>query len=106
MFPETRQDSTSSVVMQVQIVLCVDTEIVHVDLKPFLRDHVSKDMIHEGLECWRSIAETEKHDGGFIETKGSNECGLPLIFFVNVNIVISPSDVEFGEESGVFHVID
>ena len=22
----------------------------HVDLKPFLRDHVSEDMVHEGLE--------------------------------------------------------
>ena len=63
-------------------------------------------MVHEGLEHWRSIAETEKHDYGFIETEGSNECGFPLIFFVNANIVISPSDIEFGEESGVFHVID
>ena len=63
-------------------------------------------MVHECLECWRSIAEAEKHDCGFIETEGSNECGLPLIFFTNVNIVISPSDVEFGKEGGVFHVID
>ena len=63
-------------------------------------------MIHEGLECQRSIAETEKHDCGFIETEGSNECGLSLIFFMDVNIVISPSDIEFGEESGIFHVIN
>ena len=46
-------------------------------------------MVHECLERWRSIAETEKHDCGFIETEGSNEYGLPLIFFSNVNIVIS-----------------
>ena len=63
-------------------------------------------MVHEGLECQRSIAETEKHDCGFIETKGSNEYGLPLIFFINVNVVISPSDIELGEEGGVFHVIN
>ena len=63
-------------------------------------------MVHEGLECQRSIAEAEKHDCGFIETKGSNECGLPLIFFMNANVVISPSDIELGEEGGVFHVID
>ena len=63
-------------------------------------------MVHECLECRRSIAETEKHDCGFIEAEGSNEYGLPLIFFANANIVISPSDVEFGEEDGVFHVID
>ena len=63
-------------------------------------------MIHEGLECWRSVAEAEKYDSGFIETKGSNECSFPLIIFMNANIVITPSYVEFGEEGGVFHVID
>ena len=93
-------------VMQVQIIFCVDAQIVHVDLKPFLRDHVGEDMVHEGLECRRSIAETEEHGCGFIETEGSNECGLPRIFFINVNVVISRSDVELGEEGGVFHVID
>ena len=84
----------------------MDAQIVHIDLEPFLRDHVGKDMVHEGLEHQRSIAEAEKHNGGFIKTKGSNECSLPLIFFVNVSIVITPSDVKFGEEGGVFHIID
>ena len=84
----------------------MDAQVIHVNLKPFLRDHVGKDMVHEGLEHRRSIAEPEKHDCRFIETEGSNECGLPLIFFTNVNIVISPSDVEFGKENGVFHDID
>ena len=84
----------------------MDAQIIHVDLKPFLQDHISEDMIHECLECWRSIAETEKLDCGFIEAEGSDECGLPLIFFSNANVVISPSDIEFGEESGVFHVIN
>ena len=63
-------------------------------------------MVHECLEHRRSIAETEKHDCGFVEAEGSNEGGFPLIFFSNANIVISPSDVEFGEEGGVLHVID
>ena len=63
-------------------------------------------MVHEGLESQWGIAETEKHDCGFIEAKRSNECSLPLIFFMNMNIVITPSDIEFGEEGGVFHVID
>ena len=63
-------------------------------------------MVHECLECQRSIAETEKHDCGFIEAKGSNECNFLLIFFVNANVVISPSDIKLGKESGVLHVID
>ena len=84
----------------------MNTKIIHVDLKPFLSDHVGEDMVHEGLECQRSIAETKKHDCGFIEAKGSNECSFPLIFVVNVNVVISPSDIKLGEESRVLHVID
>ena len=63
-------------------------------------------MVHECLECRRSIAETEKHDCGFIEAEGSNERSLPLIFFVNVNVVISPLYIKFGEEGGILHVID
>ena len=63
-------------------------------------------MVHECLERWRSIAETKKHDCGFIEVEGSNECSLPLIFFMNANVVISPSDIEFGEEGGILHVIN
>ena len=84
----------------------MDAQIIHVNLKPFLSDHVGEDMVHECLEHQRSIAETEKHDCGFIEAEGSDECGLPLIFFSNADVVISPPDVKFGEESGVFHIID
>ena len=106
MLSETRQDMMSSVVMQVQIVHRVDAQIVHIDLEPFLSDHVGKDVVDEGLERQRSIAETEKHDCGFIEAESSNECSLPLIFFADMNVVITPSDIEFGEEGGVFHVIN
>ena len=63
-------------------------------------------MIHEGLEGWWGIAETEKHDCGFIEAEGSDKCSFPLIFLSNVNVVITPSHIEFGEEGGVLHVID
>ena len=63
-------------------------------------------MAHECLESWWGIAETEKHDCGFIKTEGSDECGLPLIFLLNMNVVVTLSYVELGEESGVLHVID
>ena len=63
-------------------------------------------MVHECLKCRRSIAETEKHDCGFIEAEGSNEHCFPLIFFLNANVVISPSYIKFGEEGGILHVID
>ena len=50
-------------------------------------------MVHEGLESQWGIAETEKHDCGFIEAKGSDERSFPLIFLSNVNVVVTPSYV-------------
>jgi hypothetical protein len=44
--------------------------------------------------------------GGFEEAERCNECTLPLIVFLDSNIVIPPSYVEFGEQGGVLHVID
>ena len=63
-------------------------------------------MIHECLECGGSIAESEKYDSGFKESHGGDECGLPLVLFSNMNVIISPSNVKLGEQSGFFHVID
>ena len=55
MFPEVKKDSTSSLMMQVQVILCVDTQVIHVDFKPLFRDHVCKDVIHECLEGWWGV---------------------------------------------------
>ena len=63
-------------------------------------------MVHEGLEHRRSIAEAKKHDCGFIEAEGSDECSLPLILLLDANVVVSPSDVKLHEKSGILHVID
>ena len=63
-------------------------------------------MIHECLESWWGITEAEKHDCGFIEAKWGDKHSLPLIFFPNANVIITPSHIEFGEKGGIFHVID
>ena len=63
-------------------------------------------MIHESLEGGGSVAESKEHDSGFEESHGGNESGFPPIFLSNVNVVISPTNVEFGEQGGLLHVID
>ena len=69
-------------------------------------DHVSKDVVHEGLESGWSVAKPEEHDGRFKESKRSDKRSLPLVFFTNADVIESPSDVELGKDRGVFHVID
>ena len=84
----------------------MDTQVVHIDFEPFFSYHVGEDMIHECLEGGWSIAKPEKHDHGFIEAKGSDECGFPLVFLSDANVVVTPSYIESGEEGRFLHVIN
>ena len=92
--------------MEGNVVFSVDAEVVHVDFQPFLSQHVGEDVIHECLEHGGSIAESKKHDSGFEESHGGNESGFPLILLLDVNVIISPMNVEFGEQCGLLHIID
>ena len=63
-------------------------------------------MVHECLEHGGCIAESEEHDSGFKEFHRSDESSFPLVLFSNADVVVSPSNVKFGEQGGFFHVID
>ena len=63
-------------------------------------------MVHKCLKSQWSITETKEHDHGFEEAEGSDECGLPLILFSNVDVIVSPPDIELGEKGGIFHVVN
>ena len=63
-------------------------------------------MVHERLEDGRCVGESEEHDHWFVESKGGNECRLPLVLFSQLDVVVFPSYVELGKEGRVLHVID
>ena len=84
----------------------VDFHVIHVDFKPLLQKHICEDVVHEGLKGGGSVTESKEHDSGFKESHGGDESGLPLIFLSDVNVVISPTNVKFGEQGGFFHVVD
>ena len=106
MFSELLKHLSSAFVMEGCIILGVDSHVVHVDLKPLLCEHIHEDMVHESLEGRGSIAESKEYDGGFEESHGGNESSFPLIFLPDANIVISPMNVEFGEQGGFLHAIN
>ena len=81
-------------------------QVVHIDLEPSLNDHVSEDMIHERLKSWRSITKAKEHDSGFEEAERSDECRFPLVFLLNANVVITPSNIKLHEQCGVLHIVD
>ena len=66
MFLKTLEDSPGSFVVEGEIVLSVNAHVIHVDLKPFLHDHIHAYVIHEHLECRGGIGESKEHDCQFI----------------------------------------
>ena len=81
----------------------INEEVVHVNDKPFFRDHIVKGVIHEALESGRGIGETKEHHSGLKESFMSNEGSFPLMSIFDSDIVVSPSDVELGED---FHPLE
>ena len=84
----------------------MNPQVIHVNLEPLLYDHVSEDVVHECLKRRWSIAEAKEYDSGFKKAKGGGKGCFPLILFSDVNIIVSPSNIEFSKEGGILHVID
>ena len=76
----------------------INEEVVHVNDKPSFRDHIVKGVIHEVLESGRGIGETKEHHSGLEESFMSNEGSFPLMSIFDLDIVVSPSDIELGED--------
>jgi len=77
----------------------VHHEVVHINDEPSFRKVISEDMVHECLKGRRRVALAEEHYCRFIEPVRSSESGLPLVSLLNLNVVIPPLDIEFGEIS-------
>ena len=106
MLSESLEYTLGALMMESYVILGVDSHVVHVDFKPLLWKHICKDVVHESLEGGGSVAESKEHDGRFKESHGGDEGSLPLIFLSDANVVISPTNVEFGEQGGFFHVVN
>ena len=89
-----------------KVIFGVDTDVIHINFQPFFSYHVGEDVVHKGLECRWCIAKPKEHHYWFEKSQGCDEGGFPLVFLLNADVVIAPSDVELREESGVLHVVD
>jgi hypothetical protein len=54
-------------------------------------------VIHEALEGSGAVAHAEEHDSWFKESLTHFKGSLPLVFFSDLNIVVSSANVEFAE---------
>ena len=73
----------------------VDYDVVHIN-QPFAAiNELHQFIIHHYLNGRRGVCETEEHDRRLKEAVTSLERSLPLVAFLDSDIVISPADVEF-----------
>ena len=75
----------------------VDKEVVHVDNKPSFCNHITKGVILQLLKDGRGIGKTEEYYGWFEESLMGDKSGFPLVSIFDMDVVISPTDVKFGE---------
>src|SRR6267142_2370816 len=72
--------------------------IVHVDCEPLFSDFWGESGVHHCLEgCW-GVCESEKHNCWFEQAFIRHKCCFPFVSFLDTNIVVPPSDVEFSIE--------
>src|SRR5260221_12490712 len=82
------------------LLLCsirMDDDVVHID-RTFTQVNVILEFIvYHGLESGRGVRQTKEHDCWFEKTIACFEGSLPLIAFFDADVIVSLSDVKFGE---------
>ena len=87
--------------------LCIrggNEKVIHIDDKPPLSYHILDRVIHESLESGWRVVETEEHDGRFEEPLVHDEACFPLVAILDVDVVVSSMNIEFGEVMSVFQL--
>src|SRR5258708_38037556 len=67
---------------------------VHVTDGHPLAHKVREDIIHHGLECGQGVAKAEEHYLGLIQPLVCGKCSLPLVSFLDLDIVETPLEVQ------------
>ena len=79
----------------------VDKDIVHIAYDLTVVDEISEDIVHHCLEHCRGVTQSEEHDGWLKQSSVSSEHSLPLILFLDLHVVESPSEIKYSEELSI-----
>ncbi|KAF9800026.1 hypothetical protein IEO21_10453 [Rhodonia placenta] len=66
---------------------------------------IMENIIHHRLEGRGGIGEAEEHHQGFVQPLVSYKGGFPLVTGFDPDVVVSPSNIELGEERGTAELI-
>ncbi|KIJ06335.1 hypothetical protein PAXINDRAFT_92163, partial [Paxillus involutus ATCC 200175] len=65
-----------------------------------------EDVIHQRLECRGRVAKSKEHDVRFEKSVGRDKCRFPTITWFDLNVVVSPSDIEFRKDLRSFEFVN
>src|SRR5258708_7660680 len=75
----------------------VNEDVIHVADGLIAIDEGAEDVIHHCLEGGRRVAQSKEHDKGFKQSMVRGEGCLPLISFLQLDIVETPAEVQGSE---------
>jgi len=85
---------------------CINEYIIHVYRNDAVSYNVSENLVHHSLKSGRAVHQTEVHYQQLEQALIGAECRLPLIAFMNANIVVAPANVKLCEDLGTFESMD
>jgi len=77
-----------------------DEDVIQIDHDYAFWDEVLENVIHHCLESGGTVCEAKEHNKGFVQATVGLEGSLPFIAFLYLDIVETPSDVQFCEVLG------
>src|SRR6266481_4706719 len=83
-----------------------DQDVIHVDADDPISNQLCKDIIHHCLECGRTVCQAKEHHQGLKQATVGAECSLPLISFMDSDIVVAPLNIKLGEIPGTFETLN
>ncbi|KAG5338852.1 hypothetical protein C0989_005822, partial [Termitomyces sp. Mn162] len=102
---ELFQDKASDSMVYIQH-FGVDEDVIEVHAYYAFHYEVLEDVVHHGLEGGQAVGETKEHNEQLEQSPVGLEGSLPLIFFLNVHVVVTPPDIQFSEVSHTPEVVD
>ena len=86
--------------------LSKDKDVIQIDDYMSFMHKPLEGFIYLTLECGRGVGETKEYDRWFEESLISPESCLPLITFLNPDVIIAPLDIKFGKEAWVLGLVN
>ena len=83
-----------------------DEDIVKVDDHNPLHDEIMKDVIHHRLKGGRAVGEAKEHNERLKKTPVGPKGCLPLVPFLDPDVVIPPTNIKLGEVPGPSQTVD